>query len=68
MVLQYYQDITDHDWHAAGALGGSNITAQNGQTYDSWMSDPGTVKVHLSATRLDGSVRTYDGTTPCPTA
>ena len=56
VVLQYHQDITDHDWHTARALGGSNIAAQNGQTYDSWVSDPGdgTVWAHLSATRLDG--------------
>ena len=56
VALQYHQDITDHDWHAARTLGGSNITAQNGQTYDSWVSDPGdgTVWAHLSATRLDG--------------
>jgi hypothetical protein len=56
VVLQYYQDITDHDWHAAGALGGSNITAQNGQTYDSWVSGLGRRDRlgRLSATRLDG--------------
>ena len=39
VVLRYHQDITDHDWHAAQALGGRNIAAQNGQTYDSWVSD-----------------------------
>jgi hypothetical protein len=39
VVLQYHQDITDHDWHAARALGGSSIAAQNGQTYNSWVSD-----------------------------
>ena len=64
VVLQYHQDITDHDRHAARALGGSNIAAQNGQTYDSWVSDLGRRDrlAHLSATQLDGSVRTYDGT------
>ena len=41
VVVQYHQDITDHDWHAARALGGSNIAAQNGQTCDSWVSDLG---------------------------
>ena len=39
MALQYRQDITDHDWHATRALGGSNIAAQNGQTHDSWVPD-----------------------------
>jgi hypothetical protein len=79
VVLQYYQDITDHDWPAAWALGGNNIAAQNGQTYDSWMSGyttttasisvisygtwgDGTVWTDLSATQLDGSVKTYSGT------
>ena len=79
VVLQYYQDITDRDWQAAWALGGDNIAAQNGQTYDSWVSgyatttasisvisfgtwDNGTVWTDLSATQLDGSVRTYSGT------
>ena len=79
VVLQYYQDITDHDWSAAWAIGGDNLAAQNGQTYDSWVSgyatttasisvisfgtwDDGTVWTDLSATQLDGSVRTYSGT------
>ena len=64
MVLQYHQDITDHDGHAALALGGSNIAAQNGQTYDSWVSDLARRDRlgPLQATQLDGSVRTYDGT------
>ena len=36
VVSQYYQDITDHDYAAAWAIGGSNIAAENGQSYSSW--------------------------------
>jgi hypothetical protein len=56
VALQYHQDITDHDWHPARALGGSNIAAQNGQTYDSCVSNLGRRDRlgHLSATQLDG--------------
>ena len=38
VVTQYYQDITNHDYTDAWNLGGSNIAAQNGQTYDSWVT------------------------------
>ena len=38
VVDQYSQDITNHDWRDAWALGRDNIAAQNGQTYDSWIS------------------------------
>jgi hypothetical protein len=38
VVDQYYQDITNHDWQDARALGGDNIAAQNGQIYGSWVS------------------------------
>jgi len=36
VISQYYQDITDHDYAAAWAIGGSNIAAENGQSYSSW--------------------------------
>jgi hypothetical protein len=36
VVTQYYQDITDHNYTAAWAIGGSNLAAENGQTYASW--------------------------------
>lgn len=78
VVLQYYQDITDHDWSAAWAIGGDNIAAQNGQTYGSWVAgydttasititDSGTysngsVWTTISAAQADGSARTYSGT------
>ena len=75
---QYYQDITNQDYQAAWNLGGSNIAAQNGQTYDSWVAgyattasitldnggtwNNGTVDVNLTATETDGTVQTYAGT------
>ncbi|WP_055491691.1 hypothetical protein [Streptomyces sp. TP-A0356] len=75
VVSQYYQDITDHDYRAAWALGGSNIA---GTTYGRWVSGfattesitLGTVsgfgasRVHavLYATQTDGTVKTYEGT------
>ena len=78
VVLQYYQDVTDQEWSAAWAIGGSNIAAQNGQTYASWVAgyattasisviDSGTysngsVWTTISAAQTDGSARTYSGT------
>lgn len=50
VVLQYYQDITDHDWQAAWALGGDNIAAQNGQTYNSWVSGYTTTTASIAVT------------------
>jgi hypothetical protein len=74
---QYYQDITNQDYSAAWAMGGSNIAAENGQTYDSWVAgyantasitldsggtwNNGTVSVDLTATETDGTVQTYAG-------
>ncbi|MEU6369446.1 hypothetical protein ABZ876_27820 [Streptomyces sp. NPDC046931] len=74
MVSQYYQDITDHDYAAAWALGGSNIA---GTTYDRWVAGFGTTqsialgtvnefgasRVHavLYASQTDGTVKTYAG-------
>lgn len=77
MVSQFYQDITDHNYSAAWALGGDNIS--NGVSYATWVagyagttasialgtvSDFGAdqVQAALVATQLDGSVRTYQGT------
>ncbi|MGW5609476.1 hypothetical protein ACWEWI_25930 [Streptomyces sp. NPDC003753] len=74
VVSQYYQDITDHDYAAAWALGGSNIA---GTTYDRWVAGFGTtqsitlgtisefgdLRVHavLYATQTDGTLKTYAG-------
>jgi hypothetical protein len=78
VVTQYYQDITNHDYTDAWNLGGSNIAAQNGQTYDSWVTgydttasislvgqanwNSGAVQTSISAVQTDGSVNTYYGT------
>jgi hypothetical protein len=74
VVSQYYQDITDHEYRAAWALGGSNIA---GTTYDRWVAGFGTTesitlgtisefgasRVHavLYATQTDGTLKTYAG-------
>ncbi|MGW5250889.1 hypothetical protein ACWEQN_45635 [Streptomyces sp. NPDC004129] len=74
VLSQYYQDITDHDYAAAWALGGSNIA---GTTYDRWVAGFGTTRsitlgaisefgasrVHavLYATQTDGTLKTYAG-------
>ena len=77
VVTQFYQDITDHDYAAAWALGGSNLSG--GAGYDSWAAGyqnstasisisttsnfgSGEVSASISAVQLDGSVRNYTGT------
>ena len=50
VVDQYYQDLTNQDWQDAWALGGSNIAAQNGQAYDSWVSGYSTTTRSISIT------------------
>jgi hypothetical protein len=78
VVDQFYQDITNQDYAAAWALGGSNLAAGNGQSYSSWVTgyattaslvlgtdatwNGPTVNAELIATQTDGSVRTYQGT------
>ena len=76
VVAQYYQDITDHNYSAAWAMGGSNVSG--GVGYDAWVAGyattasitmynssnwgSGEVTTHLSALQTDGSTRTYYGT------
>jgi hypothetical protein len=77
VVDQFYQDITDHNYTAAWALGGSNLS--HGVGYESWVSGystttasitlydqtewgSSTVHAYLSALQLDGSTQTYVGT------
>ena len=76
VVNQYYQDITDRNYSAAWALGGSNLSG--GVGYDAWVAGDGTtasitlysqsdwgsgkVTSYLSAVQSDGSTRTYYGT------
>jgi hypothetical protein len=76
VVNQYYQDITDRNYSAAWALGGSNLSG--GVGYDAWVAGYGTtasitlysqsdwgsgkVTSYLSALQSDGTTRTYYGT------
>jgi len=76
VVQQFYQDITDHNYAAAWALGGKNLN--NGVGYGEWVAgyattasidlttygqwSGGTVWASLSALQTDGTVKTYYGT------
>jgi hypothetical protein len=76
VVTQFYQDITNHDYQAAWALGGDNLNG--GVGYDNWVAGYATtasislgtfsssgsdqVTVSLSADQTDGSTTTYLGT------
>jgi len=76
VVAQYYQDITDHNYSAAWAMGGSNVSG--GVGYDAWVAGysttqsitmynssnwgSGEVTTYLSAVQADGTMRTYYGT------
>ena len=75
-VQQFYQDITNHNYPAAWALGGKNL--DNGVGYDRWVAgyattasidlttygqwSNGTDYASLSALQTDGTVKTYYGT------
>jgi hypothetical protein len=76
VVTQYYQDITDHNYSAAWALGGSNLSG--GVGYSSWVAGYATtasislgtfsyfgsdqVQVVITALQTGGSTNTYQGT------
>ena len=76
VVTQYYQDITDHNYSAAWALGGSNLSGSAG--YSSWVAGYATtasislgtfsyfgsdqVQVVITALHTNGSTNTYQGT------
>jgi hypothetical protein len=76
VVAQYYQDITDHNYSTAWAMGGSSISG--GVGYDAWVAGyrttqsitmynssnwgTGEVTTYLSAVQSDGTIRTYYGT------
>jgi hypothetical protein len=76
VVTQFYQDITDHNYTAAWALGGNNVSG--GVGYDAWAAGYGTtesislgtfsyfgsgqVQTVLSALQASGAVYTYTGT------
>jgi hypothetical protein len=75
VVTQYYQDITDHDYAAAWALGGANIA---GEPYAQYVAGFATtsaislgtvssfgsnqVSAVLNATQTDGTVKVFNGT------
>jgi hypothetical protein len=75
-VSQFYQDITDHNYAAAWAAGGRNVSG--GVGYDAWVAGYGTtesislgtfsyfgsgqVQTVLSALQTSGAVYTYTGT------
>jgi hypothetical protein len=76
VVTQFYQDITDHNYAAAWAAGGQNVSG--GVGYDAWVAGYGTtesislgtfsyfgsgqVQTGLSALQTNGAVYTYTGT------
>ncbi|MEY9938463.1 hypothetical protein [Streptacidiphilus sp. MAP5-3] len=75
VVEQYYQDLTDHDYAAAWALGGRNIAGESYAQYVAGfadtasislgtVSDFGASQVHavLYATQTDGTLQVYEGT------
>jgi hypothetical protein len=50
VVTQYYQDVSDKNYAAAWAIGGSNLAAQNGQTYASWVAGYADTTASISIT------------------
>jgi len=50
VVTQYYQDVSDKNYAAAWAIGGSNLAAQNGQTYTSWVAGYADTTASISIT------------------
>jgi len=76
VVAQYYQNITDHNYSTAWAMGGSNVSG--GVGYDAWVAGyattasitmynssnwgSGEATTYLSTVQTDGSTRTYYGT------
>jgi hypothetical protein len=50
VVSQYYQDVSDKNYAAAWAIGGSNLAAANGQTYASWVAGYADTTASISIT------------------
>ena len=75
VVMQFYQDLSNHDYADAWSLGGDNI---GGSDYNGWAAgyattasitvtsygtwSDGTVWADISALQTDGTTRTYSGT------
>jgi hypothetical protein len=49
-LTQYYQDVSDKNYAAAWAIGGSNLATENGQTYDSWVAGYADTTASISIT------------------
>jgi hypothetical protein len=75
VVTQYYQDITDHNYAAAWALGGANIAGESYAQYVAGFDTTASISLGtvsqfgsdqvsavLYATQSDGSVKVFDGT------
>jgi hypothetical protein len=75
VVEQYYQDLTDHDYAAAWALGGKNIAGESYAQYVAGFADTASISLGtvsdfgasqvqavLYATQTDGSLQVYAGT------
>ena len=74
VVMQFYQDLSNHDYADAWSLGGDNI---GGSDYNGWAAgyattasitvtsygtwSDGTVWADISALQTDGTTRTYSG-------
>jgi len=74
VVMQFYQDLSNHDYADAWSLGGDNI---GGSDYNGWVAgyattasvdvtsygtwNDGTVWADISALQTDGTTRTYSG-------
>jgi hypothetical protein len=50
VVAQFYQDITDGDYAAAWQLGGDNLAAGTGQSYDAWVAGYADTTASISIT------------------
>ncbi|PYC65898.1 hypothetical protein C7C46_32000 [Streptomyces tateyamensis] len=75
VVQQYYQDITNHDYAAAWALGGSNIAGSSYAQYVAGFATTASISLGtvsqfnssqvqavLYATQTDGTVKVFQGT------
>ncbi len=75
VVEQYYQDITNHDYAAAWALGGKNIAGPDYKAYVAGFSTTASISLGtvsefgasqvqavIYATQTDGTVKTFAGT------
>ena len=62
-VTQYYQDVSDKNYAAAWAIGGSNLAAENGQTYASWVAGYADTTASISITSYGTGATELSGAT-----